>query len=59
MGLAALLIATTCYAIAAIDLALRGNALMALVWACYATANAALTKASFGPQIEEIAKRWL
>lgn len=59
MGLTALLIATLCYAVAAIDLALRGNALMALVWASYATANACLMKASYAKEIEAIVKAWL
>ena len=59
MGLTALCIATACYAIAAADLALRGNVLMAIVWGAYATANAALTKSSYAKEIDAIIKALL
>lgn len=59
MGLGALVLATLCYATAAVDLALKGNALMALVWVSYATANAALTKASYPKEIDSIVRMWL
>ena len=59
MGLTALLIATTCYAVAAVDLLRLGNVLMAVVWASYATANAALMKASYPREIEAIIRAWL
>jgi hypothetical protein len=59
MGLTALCIATACYAVAAADLARQGNVLMAIVWAAYAVANAALTRASFPKQIDAIVRAWL
>lgn len=59
MGLTALCIATACYAVAAVDLLRLGNVLLALVWGCYATANACLTWLSYREQLAEIAKRWL
>lgn len=59
MGLPALCVATLMYAIAGIDLALRGNVLMATVWLAYATANTALTYSSYREQIDAIMRRWL
>lgn len=59
MGLTALCVATLMYAIAAIDLARQGNVLMAIVWAAYATANAALTRASYAKEIEALVRTWL
>ena len=59
MGLTALLIATTCYAVAAVDLLRLGNVLMAIVWASYATANAALMRASYPKEIDALVRAWL
>jgi len=59
MGLTALVIATLCYAVTAIDLAIKGDALVALVFACYATANAALTRLSYAKEIDAIIRSWL
>jgi hypothetical protein len=59
VGLTALCVATLMYAVAAADLALKGNALMAIVWASYATANAALTRASYPKEINVLIKQWL
>ena len=59
MGLTALVIATLCYAVTAVDLGLKGNALMALVFACYTTANAALMRMSYGKEIDAMIRYWL
>lgn len=59
MGLLSLAIATACYMVAAVDLAQRKDAPMALVFAAYSVANLGLIYASYRGVIITAIRSWL